>query len=136
MCVSNMKKIKVPREERELLTLLCRYLKLEAVDKLTVATTFVVVALVMFALGTCALFFLSSGLVKSLSAVVGDEALANYIVGGTLLVVIIVVYVFRVRLVENRVVAIISASILRAESDAAEDEEEDKDDDGGKDENE
>ena len=122
------RKIKVPKEERELIGLLCRYLKLEAVDKLTVATTFVVVALVMFALGTCALFFLSAGLVKSLSALVGDEALANYIVGGTLLIVIIVFYVFRVRLVENRVVAAISASILRAE-EGADDDVEDEDED-------
>lgn len=111
------KKIKLPKEERELLGLLSRYLKLEAVDKLSVATTFVVVALVMFALGTCALFFLSAGLVKSISVLVGDEALANYIVGGSLLLVIVLFYAFRVRLVENRVVAAISASILRAETE-------------------
>ena len=123
------RKIKVPKEERELISLLCRYLKLEAVDKLTVATTFVVVAFVMFALGTCALFFLSAGLVKSLSALVGDEALANYIVGGTLLLIIVVFYACRVRLVENRVVAAISASILRAEEGAGDDvEDEDEDD--------
>jgi len=123
------RKIKVPKEERELVSLLCRYLKLEAVDKLTVATTFVVVALVMFALGTCALFFLSAGLVKSLSALVGDEALANYIVGGTLLLIIVVFYAFRVRLVENRVVAAISASILRAEEGADDDKDDDEDED-------
>jgi len=123
------RKIKVPKEERELISLLCRYLKLEAVDKLTVATTFVVVALVMFALGTCALFFLSAGLVKSLSALVGDEALANYIVGGSLLLIIVVFYAFRVRLVENRVVAAISASILRAEEGADDDKEDDEDED-------
>ncbi|MBO4663998.1 MAG: hypothetical protein J5663_06255 [Bacteroidaceae bacterium] len=123
------RKIKVPKEERELISLLCRYLKLEAVDKLTVATTFVVVALVMFALGTCALFFLSAGLVKSLSALVGDEALANYIVGGTLLLIIVVFYAFRVRLVENRVVAAISASILRAEEGADDDKDDDEDED-------
>ena len=123
------RKIKVPKEERELISLLCRYLKLEAVDKLTVATTFVVVALVMFALGTCALFFLSAGLVKSLSALVGDEALANYIVGGSLLLIIVVFYAFRVRLVENRVVAAISASILRAEEGADDDKDDDEDED-------
>ena len=122
------RKIKLPKEERELLGVLARYLKLEAVDKLSVATTFVVVALVMFALGTCALFFLSAGLVKSISALVGDEALANYIVGGSLLLVIVVFYVFRVRLVENRVVAAISASILRAEADVDDEEEEDDED--------
>ena len=124
------KKIKLPEEERELLGLLARYLKLEAVDKLSVATTFVVVALVMFALGTCALFFLSAGLVKSISVLVGDEALANYIVGGSLLLVIVLFYVFRVRLVENRVVAAISASILRAETeDGNENMEDDEDED-------
>ena len=124
------KKIKLPKEERELLGLLSRYLKLEAVDKLSVATTFVVVALVVFALGTCALFFLSAGLVKSISALVGDEALANYIVGGSLLLVIVLFYAFRVRLVENRVVAAISASILRTETEEGnENMENDEDED-------
>ncbi|MBR6197919.1 MAG: hypothetical protein IKQ72_10020 [Bacteroidaceae bacterium] len=122
------KKIKLPEEERELLGLLSRYLKLEAVDKLSVATTFVVVALVMFALGTCALFFLSAGLVKSISVLVGDEALANYIVGGSLLLVIVLFYAFRVRLVENRVVAAISASILRAETEEGNENMEDDED--------
>jgi len=123
------KNIKVPKEERELYGLLCRYLKLEAVDKLSVATTFVVIALVMFALGTCALFFLSAGLVKSIAAWVGDEALANYIVGGTLVLIIVLFYVFRVRLVENRVVAAISASILRAEEGEEEDNEDEEEED-------
>ena len=122
------KKIKLPEEERELLGLLSRYLKLEAVDKLSVATTFVVVALVVFALGTCALFFQSAGLVKSISALVGDEALANYIVGGSLLLVIVLFYAFRVRLVENRVVAAISASILRAETEEGNENMEDDED--------
>ena len=122
------KKIKLPKEERELLGLLLRYLKLEAVDKLSVATTFVVVALVVFALGTCALFFLSAGLVKSISVLVGDEALANYIVGGSLLLVIVLFYAFRVRLVENRVVAAISASILRAETEEGNENMEDDED--------
>lgn len=117
-------KINVPKEERDLFSLLCHYLKLEAVDKLTVAATFLVVVLVLFALGTCALFFLSAGLVKSITTLVGDEALANYIVGGMLVLVLVLFYVFRVRLVENRVVAAISASILRAEeSDGVDDEE-------------
>lgn len=122
------KKIKLPEEERELLGLLSRYLKLEAVDKLSVATTFVVVALVVFALGTCALFFLSAGLVKSISVLVGDEAFANYIVGGSLLLVIVLFYAFRVRLVENRVVAAISASILRAETEEGNENMEDDED--------
>ncbi|MCR5313901.1 MAG: hypothetical protein K6E54_09760 [Bacteroidaceae bacterium] len=106
---------RIPGVDVELFHLFERYLKLEAVDKLTVATTFLIVALVIFALGTSAIFFLCSGLVHSLSDLVGSEALANYIVGGVLLLIIVLFYVFRVRLVENRVVAAISASILRAE---------------------
>ena len=111
--------------DRALLRLLLRFLKLEAVEKLTVAATFVIVALVVFALGTCAVFFLSTGLVKSLSAWLEDEALANYLVGGVLVLLIIIFYAFRVRLVENKVVASVSASILRAEQ-REEDEEDDE----------
>lgn len=109
------KQNRLPEGDIRLLRLLERYAKLEAVDKLTVGVTFLIVALVVFALGTSAVFFLCSGLVHTLSELVGSDALANYIIGGVLLLLIIVFYVFRVTLVENRVIAAVSASILRSE---------------------
>ena len=102
------KRNRLPEGDIRLLRLLERYAKLEAVDKLTVGITFLIVALVVFALGTSAVFFLCSGLVHTLSELVGSDALANYIIGGVLLLLIIVFYVFRVT-------AAVSASILRSE---------------------
>jgi len=124
------KQTRIPGCDKELLHLLGRYLKLEAAEKLSIATTFLVVALVIFALGTSAIFFLCSGLVHSLSELVGSEATANYIVGGVLVLLIILFYAFRVRLVENKVVASISASILRAETRSGATDE-DEDEEGG-----
>ena len=52
-----------------------RYLRLEATERLTMVTTFVVLAAVTMALATSAIFFLSTGLVKTLSLLtqVGGE---------------------------------------------------------------
>lgn len=121
------RRIRLPKQEKELVGLLWRYLKLETVEKLTVATSFLIVALLLFAFGTCALFFLSAGVVKTLTSIIGDEAIANYIVGGVLVAVMAIVYFFRVRLIENRVVSSISASILRSEDDIDDDDDDDED---------
>lgn len=105
---------------RGLLTLLKQYVKLEAIDKISVATTFMVVAGVIFALATSAIFFLSTGLVKSLSMVVGNEATAYYIVGGLLVLIIIIFYINRKAWIERPIVRSISESMLK---DAQNDEE-------------
>lgn len=96
--------------------LLRHFLKLEAIDKLTIVTTYLIVIAVIFALATSAIFFLSTGLVKSLSAAIGDEALAYYIVGGMLVLCIIVFYMNRKAWVETPVVKSISSSILNNEA--------------------
>lgn len=99
----------------KLLRTLERYLRLELTEKMTVCVSFVIISLVIFALGSSAVFFLCSGLVISLSDVLGSVALANYVVGGGLVIIICCFYFFRVPLVENRVVEVLSSSILRSE---------------------
>lgn len=103
--------------------LLRHFLKLEAIDKLTIVTTYLIVIAVVFALATSAIFFLSTGLVKSLSAVIGDEALAYYIVGGVLVLCIIVFYMNRKAWVETPVVRSISSSILTKDTINEDDED-------------
>ena len=98
--------------DKGILTNLERYIRLESVDKLTVATTFLIVAGVMFALGTSAVFFISTGLVQTLSVMIGNEALSYYVVGGLLIVIMIVFYLKRKSWVEDKVVRNISRSIL------------------------
>lgn len=103
--------------------LLRHFLKLEAIDKLTIVTTYLIVIAVIFALATSAIFFLSTGLVKSISAAIGDEALAYYIVGGVLVLCIVVFYMNRKAWVETPVVKSISSSILN--KDAIDEDSED-----------
>lgn len=109
------------KETTELTDLLKQYLKLEAIDKLSVATTFLIVGGVMFIFAWCAVFFLSTGLVKSLSELLGSESAAYYLVGGVLVLILILFYLFRKSLVESHVVKGISQLILKETED---DEEE------------
>jgi len=95
-----------------LLTHLERYIRLESIDKLSVATTFLIVAGVLFALGTSAIFFISTGLVQTLSIMIGNEALGYFIVGGILILIMIIFYINRKSWVEDRVVRSLSRSIL------------------------
>lgn len=108
---------RLPTDLTRLLVHLEQYLKLEAIDKLSVTTTIIIVAGVIIALSTSAVFFLSTGLVKSLSSVIGNEALAHYIVGGILVLIIVVFYMNRKKWVEDRVVRNISHDILSAENE-------------------
>lgn len=89
-----------------------RYLRLEAVDKLTVVTTCLIVSAVVFALATSAVFFLSTGVVKTVTLLTGNEMLSYYIVGGVLLLVIVVFYSMRKRLIENKMARLFSHSLL------------------------
>ena len=61
-----------------------RYLRLEATERLTMVTTFVVLCAVVVALATSAIFFLSTGTVKALTLLTGSEMWSYYIVGGFL----------------------------------------------------
>lgn len=96
----------------KLLVQLERYLRLETVDKLTVVTTFLIVAGVIFALGTSAIFFLSTALVEAISLMIGNSALAYLIVGGVLVLAIWVFWINRKSWVEDKVVRSLSESIL------------------------
>lgn len=111
---------RVPRETEEIVTLLLQYLKLEAIDKLSVATTSLVVGGVVLVFAISAVFFLSNGLVKTISGWLGDEAAANYLMGGVLLLIIILFYSKRKAWVEGSVVKGISQSLLKEEEDETE----------------
>jgi hypothetical protein len=107
---------RIREDVRRLAYRLERYLRLEATERLTVLTTCVVVAAVMFALATSAIFFLSTGLVKSLTMLTENEMLSYYIVGGALLLLILFVYLLRKPLIENRFVKVFSRELLEGPS--------------------
>ena len=89
-----------------------RYLRLEATERLTMVTTFVVLAAVTMALATSAIFFLSTGLVKTLTLLTENEMLSYYIVGGALLLIVLLAFLLRKPLIENPLVKMYSEQLL------------------------
>lgn len=103
---------RVSEDVRRLAYRVERYLRLEATDRLTVVTTFVVLAAVTMALATSAIFFLSTGLVKTLTLWTGNEMVSYYAVGGVLLLMILLVFLLKKPLVENPIVRMFSDQLL------------------------
>lgn len=93
-----------------------RYLRLAATERLTMVATFVVVAAVAFALATSAIFFLSTGVVKSLTLLTGNEMVSYYAVGVGLLLIILLVFLLRKPLIEKQFVKIFSEGLLNGPS--------------------
>lgn len=89
-----------------------RYLRLETADRLSVAITALIVAGVVFAIGTSAVYFLSMALVEALSLLVGSKAIAYLIVGLVLLLLIVLFLANKKKWVEAPVVRSVSESIL------------------------
>ena len=89
-----------------------RYLRLEATERLTVVTTFVVLIAVVMALATSAIFFLSTGTVKALTLLTGSEMVSYYIVGGVLLLLILLVFLLKKPLIENPFVRMFIEQLL------------------------
>ena len=89
-----------------------RSLRLEATERLTVVTTYVVLAAVTMALATSAIFFLSTGTVKALTLLTGNEMLSYYIVGAVLVLLILLVFLQRKPLIENPFVRMFSEQLL------------------------
>lgn len=107
---------RVADDLRGVLYRLERYLRLEATDKLTVVTTCVILAAVTFALATSAIFFLSTGVVKSLTLLTGNEMVSYYIVGGVLVLVIVLAFLLRKPLIESQMVRLFSQQLLEGPS--------------------
>ena len=89
-----------------------RYLRLEATERLTVLTTVIVLAAVTFALATSAIFFFSTGLVKTLTLVTGDEMVSCYMVGAILLLLIVLMFIIGKPMIESRLVKTFSSQLL------------------------
>lgn len=108
---------RVSKETSEIITLFQQYMKLEAIDKLSVATTFLIAGGVILVLAASAVYFLSMGIVKTISVWIGSEAGAYYLMGGILIIIIIIFYCKRKAWVEDPVVRRISRSMLKEEDD-------------------
>lgn len=105
------------------------YLRLETVDMLSVATYYIIVALVVFALGTSVVFFLSMALVHALSVWIGNETMAYLVVGLALLLIILIFWFNKKTWVQNKLVRKISVSVLSEPMITGDESELDIDDD-------
>ena len=102
----------VGKDFRRLAYRIERYLRLEATERLTVLTTYVFLVAIVFALATSAIFFLSTGVVKSLAALIGNETASYYIVGGLLVLLILLAILLKRPLIEARIVKKYSKKLL------------------------
>ena len=86
-------------ELKKYLTLQIDYAKLTTVEKLVVLLSAIAMVAVMLILGACVLFYLSFAVVFMLSDVIGSTWGAYLIVSGIFLVLMLVVYALRQKLI-------------------------------------
>lgn len=86
-------------ELKKYLTLQIDYAKLTAVEKLVVLLSAIAMVAVMLILGACVLFYLSFAVVFMLSDAIGSTWAAYLIVSGIFMVLMLVVYAMRQKLI-------------------------------------
>ena len=86
-------------ELKKYLTLQIDYAKLNTVEKLVVLLSAIAMVAVMLILGACVLFYLSFAVVFMLSDAIGSTWGAYLIVSGIFLVLMLVVYALRQKLI-------------------------------------
>ena len=86
-------------ELKKYLTLQIDYAKLTTVEKLVVLLSAIAMVAVMLILGACVLFYLSFAVVFMLSDAIGSTWGAYLIVSGIFLVLMLVVYALRQKLI-------------------------------------
>ena len=86
-------------ELKKYLTLQIDYAKLTTVEKLVVLLSAIAMVAVMLILGACVLFYLSFAVVFMLSDAIGSTLGAYLIVSGIFLVLMLVVYALRQKLI-------------------------------------
>ena len=99
----------------DLCGLLCRverYLRLEATDKATVISTGIVLGAAAFALAMSSIYFLGTGVVKSLTLLTGSEMISYYYVGGGLLLLVVLAFLCRKSLIEKPILRSLSKKLL------------------------
>ena len=97
---------------RSLLCRVERYLRLEATDKATVLGTVIVLVAFAFALAMSSIYFLGTGVVKSLTLLTGSEMVSYYCMGGILLLLVVLLFLCRKSLIEKPILRLLSKKLL------------------------
>ena len=99
-------------EVKKYLTLQIDYAKLTAVEKITILVSSITFVGIVIVLSTCALFFLSEALVDWLVTIVKCEIVANLIVCGAFLLLLLIVFIFKKPLIIDPVARFITKLFL------------------------
>ena len=102
-------------ELKKYLTLQIDYAKLTTVEKLVVLLSAIAMVAVMLILGACVLFYLSFAVVFMLSDAIGSTWGAYLIVSGIFLVLMLVVYALRQKLILDPVSRFLTRLFLHHE---------------------
>lgn len=99
-------------EIKKYLTLQIDYAKLTAVEKITILVTSMTFLGIVIILSTCALYFLSEALVDWLVQMLKNECIANLIVCGVFLFLLLIVFMFKKALIINPVARFVTKLFL------------------------
>ncbi len=88
------------------------YVKLTALEKLTILLAAMTVMGIAIVLSACALFFLSAAFVSWLDSILCCTWLANLITGGVVLIILLVVLLFKKVLIINPVARFVTKLFL------------------------
>ena len=97
---------------KKYITLQVDYLKLTALEKLTILCAAMVVVCVAIVLSACALFFLSSAFVAWLDTIICCTWLSHLITGGIVLLIMFIILLFKKVLIINPVTRFITKLFL------------------------
>lgn len=99
-------------EIKKYLTLQIDYAKLTAVEKITILVSSMTFVGIVIVLSTCTLFFLSEALVDWLVQIFKSECIANLIVCGAFLFLLLIVFIFKKTLIINPVAKFVTKLFL------------------------
>lgn len=103
---------KVKAEAQRLVADIERLVRLELVESLTVISSRIIIAAVMFVLGLCSFIFLCLGVVHALASATGSVIVSYCIVGGLVIVIMVVFCVLSSRIVVNPLLRLLSKALI------------------------
>lgn len=101
---------------KRLFRIMRRYLKLEAIDWITVVLSIFIVTSTIIILGVNVIFYTCMGLANCLTEITGDIALSYFIIAVALAVIAALVYLFRHRLITQPILRTLVKNMLEKKS--------------------
>lgn len=97
---------------KRLVRIMRRYLKLEAIDWITVVLSIFIVTSTIIILGVNVIFYICMGLANCMTEITGDIALSYFIIALALALIATIIYLFRRRLITQPILRILVKNML------------------------